>query len=138
MFELIAFQIVQTVFDYAFNVLLLALIFKYVLKKECAIRKILIVGAFIEVFHIISSFMWYFFVLYAIAGFILTILFYFVFPYFAVHLGFVKRENREEGLTSVESLKLYVLSVPFSVIASVLLASLIFNLIGIHNFFALS
>ncbi len=131
------FQIVQTGLDIAFTVVLLGLTHERIAREKSSWKKPLITGLMVQGVHAVTFFLWSFFVLYAVAGFVILIVFYFFAPYFIVHLMYVKRTGRE-GLLTNQTIKFYVASVPPSILLSALLSSVLFNLMGIENFFIVS
>lgn len=140
--EHIWFQVTQTILDYVFVFLLLHFGLKMISQRVHNRRKVLITGLSIEGVHVISFFMWYFFVLYALGGFIIEILFLFIVPYFIIYLLHTQHAGNEASPTDQKSylstrkaFLLYLISVPPALILSSLLTSVLFNLIGIQNFF---
>ena len=131
------FQVVQTGLDVIFTVLLLGFVHGKVAGQKSSWKKFFITALMVQGVHAITFFLWYFFVLYAVAGFVILIIFYFFAPYFIVHLMYVKKNGRE-GLLTNQTIKLYVASVPPSIVLSALLSSVLFNLAGIENFFIVS
>jgi hypothetical protein len=151
--ELVLFEIFQTIFDFVFIFLLLYIGMKQIRPEAYSHKKVLITCLGIEGVHMVSSFMWYFFVLYAIGGFIIELLFLFIVPYFVIYLFYTPHSNnlgssimkqREETtsserfLSTGRALLLYVCSVPPALIISSVLTSTLFNLIGMHNTFIFS
>ena len=149
----IIFQIVQTLIDYGFIFLLIYLVLKKLNPHAYDRKKLLITALGIEGIHVISSFMCYFLVLYAMGGFIIELLFLFLVPFFVIYLlytqnsdslgkGIEKNEvqsrNSSPYLSTGKCWLLYACSVPPALILSCLFTSVFLNLIGIQNTFIFS
>jgi len=146
-------QIVQTLLDYVFVFLLIYIVLKKLNPHAYDRKKTLITALGIEGIHVLSSFMWYFLVLYAIGGFIIELLFLFLVPFFVIYLLYTQNSDsmkigsKENGAQSIssnpylstgKSWLLYACSVPPAFVLSCLLTSVILNLIGIQNTFIFS
>ncbi|MBD3228910.1 MAG: hypothetical protein GF329_12045 [Candidatus Lokiarchaeota archaeon] len=148
--ELIIFEIVQTILDLGLNFLLIYFGLRKLGQRKYNFKEILISIILIEAVHVISFFMWWFFVLYAIAGFFLLFIFYFSAPYFVIYIQYTPNyeptdtelqnedSKKKTSLSIKKAISLYVISVPPSLILSSILTSLLFNLFGFYNFFAFS
>lgn len=136
-FELLIFEVIQTLINFVLVLILLKVVFIKLLTQEIGNKKLITTAIYVEICNIISSFLWYYLVLYAIAGFPLLIIVFLCLPYFAIYFNFVN--DQEVGpLSPKDTLKVHLLvSVPAVIISSIL-SSIILNLIGISNFFFFS
>lgn len=161
--EQILFQVIQTILDYSFNVLLIYLIFSKIAQKKYSLRTVLFTGLIVEAVHVASFLSWYFLVLYAMGGFIIIIIFSFLAPYFVFYVQFSsnsnpddeseenseteeskfkkkgkKQNNQEIGLSIKKTILSYISTVPPALVVSSLLTCGLLNLLGIQNFFILT
>lgn len=147
------FQIVQTILDYWFVFLILFLLLKKFTPHVYNRRKLIITCLGIEGVHVVSSFIWYFFVYYAIGGFIIELLFLFLVPYFIIYLLYTPHSETLENppleknvepmvrthyLSTGRSWLFYACSIPPSLLLSSFLTSALLNLFGIYNVFIFS
>lgn len=136
-FELVLFELAQTAINYILVIFLLRLVLRRYLANEPDVKKILFTGIYVEVCNTISTFFWYYLVLYAIAGFPLLIIFGLTLPFFAIYFSYVRNEKRN-ALSMKNTLVVHLTSIIPAVILSSILSSLLFNLMGIQNFFIFS
>ena len=107
-FELVLFELAQTAINYILVISLLRLVLRR-----------------------------YYLVLYAIAGFPLLIIFGLTLAFFAIYFSYVRNEKRN-ALSMKNTLVVHLTSIIPAVILSSILSSLLFNLMGIQNFFIFS
>lgn len=143
----------QTCLDFVFVFILLSVLLNKINPQAYNRRKLLITALSIEGVHVISSFLWYFLVLYAIGGFIIELLFLFLIPFFVIYLFYTQNSESlntsstdtddnsstvNPYLSTGQSWLVYLLSVPPALIASCFLTSFVLNLLGVYNIFIFS
>jgi uncharacterized membrane protein YfcA len=148
--ELLFFQITQTLLDYVLVTCLIYVLLRKINPRAYKRRKLLITALGVEGVHIGSSFLWYFFVLYAIGGFIIELIFLIFVPYLVIYLLYtpyssnsgrnsekqnITTENQQRTLSTGKSFLVYLLGVVPALILSCTLTSVFFNLAGIENTF---
>ena len=151
--EFVYFQIVQTILDFLFVYLLIFFVLKRLNDHAYNRNKVLLTALGIEGIHAISAFMWYFFVFYAIGGFIIELLFLFIIPYLFIYLLYTPYSESPESeskkkteqpndqssfLSTGRAFLLYLCSVLPAFFLSAFLTSTLFNLLGMHNYFIFS
>ncbi|MGV9173035.1 MAG: hypothetical protein ACOC44_16665 [Promethearchaeia archaeon] len=135
--ELVFFELTQTALNLVLGVILLQAILQRYDSRRLSKKRILLTAVSVELCNIFSSFFWYYLVLYAIAGFPLLVILMLTLPFFAIYFNYV---NNQEGvvLSMKNTLIVHLVSVIPAIILSSILSSLLFNLIGIRNFFIFS
>ena len=149
----VIFQIVQTIINFMFVFLLISFVLMKLNPHASDWRKLLITALSIEGIYVISFFICYFLMLYAMGGFIIELLFLFLVPFFVIYLLYtqnsdslgkgieknkVPSRNSSPYLSTGKCWLLYACSVPPALILSCLLTSVILNLFGIQNTFIFS
>ncbi|MHA1265057.1 MAG: hypothetical protein ACTSRS_07445 [Candidatus Helarchaeota archaeon] len=147
------FQIVQTGLDYLLVFSFLYTVLQKLNPSAYNRKKLLLTALGIEGVHVISFFMWFFLVYYAIGGFIIELIFLFIVPFFVIYLFYtpdtetLKQFDNEEAipqstsfpfLSTSKAWLLYICSVLPALLLSSLLSSILFNLFGFHNVFIFS